>query len=186
MGRRGAGSRTHVLISGRRARGRVEGQGRGFLPRRSSSWAQTVLYTDLLIDDIYAAEAEGRDGRAQPRERTSRPPPAREPGSASGSLSVPPSPVEAGLVETLLAGPVYGVEAGARVLLLTAVWVTGGGQRAAAPWLRAGGRSSRTPGGDWPRARNPCTLRLDTHTHTETHTPTHAHSTAGPPQAARF
>lgn len=36
------------------------------------------------------------------------------------------SPVEADLVETLFARLVYGVEAGAWVLLLTAVWVTGG------------------------------------------------------------
>lgn len=38
---------------------------------------------------------------------------------------LPCSPVEADLVETLFAGLVDGVEAGAGVLLLPAVWVTG-------------------------------------------------------------
>lgn len=50
--------------------------------------------------------------------------------AAHPQLPAPPpqpclcSPVEADLVETLFAGLVYGIEAGARVLLLTAVWMT--------------------------------------------------------------
>lgn len=44
------------------------------------------------------------------------------------------SPIEADLIETLFAGLVYGVEAGARVLLLMAVWVIGRIRLGAAAW----------------------------------------------------
>lgn len=143
---------------------------------------------DLLIDDVYTAEAEGtgREGSAPGRRPHAHP----RPGSLSpprGWLEPRPSPVEADFVETLLAGLVYGVEAGARVLLLAAVWVTDGvgAELVAHSW---GPPPAAPPEGLALGARNPCTLRpsLDTRTHTQTHTPTHAHSTARPSQAARF
>lgn len=139
--------------------GQGEGGGAGCLPRRSSSWAQTVRTQISLLTTYIRRRLGGQGGgRGQPHRHPALPgeprqdlvlepwspnPQARaQPGlsSASGFTlfpQTPPgpagaapsaclcSPVEADLVETLFAGLVYGVEAGARVLLLTAVWVTG-------------------------------------------------------------
>lgn len=44
-----------------------EGRGRGFLPRRSSSWAQTVRTQISLLTTYTRRRLRGRDGRAQPR-----------------------------------------------------------------------------------------------------------------------
>lgn len=118
--------------------------------------------TDLLVYHVHAAEAGGAERMVvspQPH-----PAPQGEPthpapyiwarpgwGSTSGfpaSLKPtwagprpaphppphPCSPVEADLIETLLAGLVDGVEAGAGVLLLAAVCVTGGIRCGAGGW----------------------------------------------------
>ena len=119
--------------------------------------------TDLLVDHVHAAEAGGwsRDGgvtpdptRGAPRIPAPRPGLTRvefssglmlpySPTSGRGALwlpALPPkprlcSPVEADLIETLFAGLVDGVEAGARVLFLAAVWVTGRIRLGAAAWV---------------------------------------------------
>ena len=139
---------------------------------------------DLLIDDIHAAEAEGTGGRAQPGERTPRPPPA------GGSL------------QDHRLSPPHGAGWSSRPLTCRSrphsdtacracVWSRGGytgtaprgslgdtwGQRAAVQGSELGAAPNRTPRGPALGARNPCTLRpsLDTRTHTltKTHMPTH-------------
>ena len=139
---------------------------------------------DLLIDDIHAAEAEGMSGRAQPGERTPRPPPA------GGSL------------QDHCLSPPHGAGWSSRPLTCRSrphsdtacracVWSRGGytgtaprgslgdtwGQRAAVRGSELGAAPNRTPRGLALGARNPCTLRpsLDTRTHTltKTHMPTH-------------
>lgn len=63
--------------------------------------------------------------------------PPRLAGAVTLTLAPGPclcSPVEADLIETLFAGLVYGVEAGARVLFLMAVWAIGRIRLGAAAW----------------------------------------------------
>ena len=166
------------MISGRRA-GDTGGAGWGLPTPQELLVGADRPDADLLIDDVYTAEAEGtgREGSAPGRRPHAHP----RPGSLSpprGWLEPRPSPVEADFVETLLAGLVYGVEAGARVLLLAAVWVTDGvgAELVAHSW---GPPPAAPPEGLALGARNPCTLRpsLDTHTYATNTTHTHKHTT---------
>lgn len=158
-----------MWINGKWAGGGEGLGGWGFLPLRSSSWAQTVRTQISLLMTYIRRRLGGRAGGVSPTRTQplgawtgpgigagSRSPQARaqpELSSTSGfTLSpnstragwscfpLPPpgpcprSPVEADLVETLFAGLVYGVEAGARVLLLVAVWVVGEIRLGASAW----------------------------------------------------
>lgn len=95
------------------------------------------------------------------------------------------SPVEADLIETLFAGLVDGVEAGARVLLLAAVWVMGGIRPRAAAWgPELGGSPQHCP----PRLAVLSGSRSTLHPLVHTHAGAHRciDGIAGPPGAAGF
>lgn len=97
------------------------------------------------------------------------------------------SPVKADLVETLFTRLVDGIEAGARVLFLPAVWVIGGIRRTAAAWDPVLGRAPNTAHQDWLSYGGlgpPCALWPGTHRNRGMHSCTD--SMAEPPGAAGF
>lgn len=190
-----------------------------FLPRRSSSWAQTVR-TQISLLTTYTRRRLGR----RSRDGGVSPPSPRPTGGARGSRPLclgstrvefhfrihaspksqlgqaplpalrpaaprpPPclcSPVEADLVETLFARLVDGVEAGARVLLLAAVWVMGRIRLGAAAWgPKLGGSPQHCPPRLAVLSGSRSTLHPLAHTHAGAHRRTD--SIAGHPGAAGF
>lgn len=98
--------------------------------------------------------------------------PALRHGGLPAPLPYACSPVEADLVETLFTRLVDGVEAGAWVLFLPAVWVMGRIRRAAAAWGPVLGRAPNTAHQDrlsYGGLGPPCALWPGAHTHRGMH-----------------